>query len=63
MKPKDATDRSEIELVGFRPELASAFESLNRRWIEEYFEVETADLEVFSDPYAAIVEPGIRRPY
>jgi GNAT superfamily N-acetyltransferase len=58
MKPKDATDRSEIELVGFRAELAPAFEALNRRWIEEYFVVEAADLEVFSDPYSAIVEPG-----
>jgi GNAT superfamily N-acetyltransferase len=58
MKPKDATNRSEVELVSFRAGLAPAFEALNRRWIEEYFVVEAADLEVFGDPYSSIVEPG-----
>ena len=53
-----ASDQSKVELVEFRPELAQAFEALNRRWIEEYFVVEAADLEVFSDPYTAIVKPG-----
>src|SRR5262245_25308961 len=54
MKP----NRSEVELVAFRAELARAFEALNRRWIEEYFRVEQADLEVFGDPYENIVKPG-----
>ena len=58
MKPQDGINRLEVELVAFRAELASAFEALNRRWIEEYFEVETADLEVFGDPYENIVKPG-----
>ncbi len=54
----NATKPSTIEVVEFRAELAPAFESLNRRWIEEYFEVEAADLEVFGDPYENIVKPG-----
>ena len=58
MKPENETNRAEVELVSFRADLAPSFESLNRRWIEAYFQVEAADLEVFSDPYARIVEPG-----
>jgi GNAT superfamily N-acetyltransferase len=47
-----------VEVVGFAPELSPHFESLNRAWIEEYFEIEDADRSVFSDPFKAIVEPG-----
>ena len=47
-----------VEVVSFRPELALQFESLNREWIEEYFEIETADLTIFADPFKEIVEPG-----
>ena len=46
------------EVVAFAPELSTYFESLNRAWIEEYFEIEDADLTVFSDPLREIVEPG-----
>ena len=35
------------EVVRFKPELAHCFESLNREWIEEYFEIEEADLVIF----------------
>lgn len=58
MKPQDDINRFEVELVAFRHELAPAFEALNRRWIEEYFAVEAADLEVFGDPSENIVKPG-----
>jgi len=58
VKANNLTDSSEVELVSFRADLARAFESLNRRWIEEYFEVEAADLEVFGNPYESIVKPG-----
>jgi len=47
-----------VEVVRFRPELASHFESLNREWIEECFEIEDADLIIFADPFREIVEPG-----
>ncbi len=47
-----------VEVVRFQRELASEFESLNREWIEEYFEIEEADLTIFADPFKQIVEPG-----
>ena len=47
-----------VEVVRFRPDLAQCFESLNREWIEEYFEIEDADLVIFADPFREIVEPG-----
>jgi len=47
-----------VEVVTFRPELAAAFESLNRAWIERYFVVEAADLEAFRDPEAIIRNGG-----
>ena len=40
------------------PELAGVFASLNRAWIEEFFRLEASDLEVFGDPYRAVVAPG-----
>ena len=46
------------EVVRFKPELAQCFESLNRECIEEYFEIEDADLVIFADPFKEIVEPG-----
>ena len=52
------TARNVPTVLGFTPELATHFEALNREWIENYFEIEEADLEVFRDPYREIVEPG-----
>ena len=45
-------------VVPFSEELAAHFETLNRQWIERYFEIEKADLAIFSNPSGAIVEPG-----
>ena len=47
-----------VEVVRFRPDLAHHFESLNREWIEQYVEIEDADLVIFADPFREIVEPG-----
>lgn len=47
-----------FQVIAFRPEFAADFERLNRRWIEEYFVIEAADVEVFADPQRAIVQPG-----
>src|SRR5262245_26754998 len=47
-----------VEVVRFRPELAPVFESLNREWIEQDFEIEEADLVIFADPFKEIVKPG-----
>ena len=41
-----------------QPELAAAFERLNREWIEAHFVIEHRDEAVFRDPVAVIVRPG-----
>src|SRR5688500_18294685 len=41
-----------------RPDLAGAFERLNREWIEAHFVIEPRDEAVFRDPVAAILAQG-----
>jgi ribosomal protein S18 acetylase RimI-like enzyme len=45
-------------VVPYREELRTAFEELNRDWIETYFVLEDADRAVFADPAGAILGPG-----
>jgi len=47
-----------VTVVPYRREFKAAFERLNRDWIETYFALEPADLEVFSDPEAKILANG-----
>src|SRR5829696_8839628 len=47
-----------VTVVPYREELRSAFEQLNRDWIEQYFVLEDPDREVFRDPDTKIVKPG-----
>lgn len=47
-----------MEIVTYRPELAPAFRTLNRDWIERYFALEPADLKTLDDPERAILAPG-----
>jgi putative acetyltransferase len=47
-----------VTVVPYREEFRSAFESLNREWIEQYFVLEEADREIFRDPWGKIVSPG-----
>lgn len=47
-----------ITVVTYREEFRAAFEQLNREWIEQYFELEEADRELFSDPERTILTPG-----
>ncbi|HEX6433328.1 MAG TPA: GNAT family N-acetyltransferase [Gemmatimonadales bacterium] len=47
-----------VTVVPYREEFKAAFERLNREWIEQYFKLEEADREVFSDPKAKILNPG-----
>lgn len=49
---------SGITVIPYRDELRSAFEQLNREWIEAYFTLEDADREVLGDPRGKILEPG-----
>lgn len=45
-------------VVRYREELRSAFERLNREWIESYFVLEAADREILGDPQRNIIDPG-----
>ena len=45
-------------IVRYREELRSAFEQLNRDWIESYFVLEDADRAVFADPAGSILKQG-----
>ncbi len=49
---------TQLPIIPFRPELASAFAELNRAWIETLFTLEEADRKVLQDPEAAIIKPG-----
>jgi putative acetyltransferase len=53
-----SVDESEVKVVPYQEEFRSAFEQLNREWIETYFVLEHSDREVFRDPVARIVDPG-----
>ena len=44
----------------FQPADAEAFFELNREWIQRYFWLEPADLEVLWHPQTAILDPGGR---
>ncbi len=49
---------SEIKIVDYRPEHQSYFESFNRVWIEELFEMEPVDEWVLTNPEQAILQTG-----
>ena len=49
---------SEIKIVDYRPEHQPYFESFNREWIEELFEMEPVDEWVLTNPEQAILQPG-----
>jgi ribosomal protein S18 acetylase RimI-like enzyme len=59
--PARATDddcRDGIEIVGFSPELATAFHDLNVEWLDKYFRVEAVDRAVLANPEQEIVRHG-----
>jgi len=45
-------------VVPYREEFKSAFEQLNREWIETYFVLEAADREIFRDPASRVLAAG-----
>jgi putative acetyltransferase len=47
-----------LQVSGYRAELAPAFASLNFDWIEKLFEIEEPDRKVLLDPEHSIIEPG-----
>jgi GNAT superfamily N-acetyltransferase len=47
-----------VAIVEYSPIYASAFEQLNRTWIEKYFGMEPIDFEVLQNPDVHIIAPG-----
>ena len=47
-----------VKMIGYRPELASAFAALNLEWIEKYFVAEKLDKEILGNPGKYIIDRG-----
>ncbi len=47
-----------VTVMPYREEFSSAFEQLNREWIETYFALEEADREIFRDPVTKVLGAG-----
>ena len=47
-----------IEIIGFRQDLAVYFTELNLAWLKKYFVVEPIDSEILSDPKRFIIDKG-----
>ncbi len=47
-----------VRIVTYAESLACEFARLNRAWIERYFTLEAADLELLDNPYEKIIFPG-----
>lgn len=55
---KKERENTEVEIVGFKPDYKNAFYELNRRWIEQYWELEPHDVEVLENPEKNILDKG-----
>jgi GNAT superfamily N-acetyltransferase len=49
---------SQLQIIGWRADLAGAFSAINREWIEAMFAIEPADVEVLDDPEGQIIAHG-----
>ncbi|MGN6417533.1 MAG: GNAT family N-acetyltransferase [Pseudobacter sp.] len=47
-----------ISVVSYEAKYRSAFDCLNRSWIEKYFSIEPADEYLLQNPEATVIEPG-----
>ena len=47
-----------MQIVDYRPDLATAFRTLNEAWITQLFTLEAKDVETLADPGARIIAPG-----
>ena len=47
-----------LKIVPFNTDYKSAFEQLNREWIEEYFIMEEEDLKTLQNPDSYVMERG-----
>lgn len=49
---------SSIELVAYRPELKSFFETINKEWVSQYFTLEPFDIAQLENPEDSILNKG-----
>lgn len=49
---------SDLRIETYQEEFRPAFVSLNRQWIEHYFEIEEMDLKQLEDPQSSILDHG-----
>ncbi|MBS9522535.1 GNAT family N-acetyltransferase [Litoribacter alkaliphilus] len=47
-----------VEIITFRPQLASYFTSINKEWVEQYFSLEPFDIAQLEDPQGYIIDRG-----
>lgn len=53
-----AKSKPVAKIVDYNSKLRSAFENLNREWLEKYFSVEPIDRKYFADPQKHILDKG-----
>lgn len=53
---KKRRESMNVQIVGYKPEYAAAFKSLNEEWISTYFKMEEADYKSLNDPEGYILE-------
>ena len=58
MTNTSAPVRPAVEILPFSPERTPFFESINKAWIEDMFELEDIDREILSDPEKHIISRG-----
>lgn len=58
LDPAAALPPERLQVLPYRPAWRKHFETLNRAWLEEQFEVEPHDAELLADPNGRIVKPG-----
>ncbi len=49
---------NDVQIVAYTEDLAHEFARLNRTWIEQYFTLEAADLELLNNPRESIIAQG-----
>ena len=48
----------EVEIIGYRKDLAPHFRALNEAWLKKFFSIEPKDVEVLGDPDTFIIQKG-----
>lgn len=48
----------DLQIIDYAPAMKKHFKSLNRQWLEEYFELEEPDIKLLNDPRRLIINKG-----